>query len=121
MIIFFDNLTSSLFLLIFFIHQMTNHFTPMFNKIKIGIFFIFIWLITIILLMIITHYFDFFLFFGLGFFGLLIMSELTNTIFVKPNYTRNLRYVIITGLIIFGYLMFLKYLVVYMKFILLRY
>ncbi len=60
------------------------------------------WLFTIAFFMVLSAYVDLELYFALGFIGLLILVELSDTVFARPRYLLRLRYVVAGGVVVFG-------------------
>jgi hypothetical protein len=71
-------------------------------KKQIAIIAFALWLIIISLSMLFAGWFDVALFFVLGFIGFLVIVELSDLHYVKPDYTRYIRFVIIAGIILSG-------------------
>ena len=61
-----------------------------------------VWLFTLILLMILSLHLDLELYFIFGFIGLVIIAELTDTIYAKSRHQLYLRYIIAASMVIFG-------------------
>jgi hypothetical protein len=61
------------------------------------------WLFTILFFMVLSTYLDLELFFALGFIGILIIAELTDTVYAKPLWLLRMRYVIAAGVVIFAF------------------
>lgn len=67
-----------------------------------------LWLIFISFFMLFSGRFDAALFFVLGFIGFLVVVMLTDLRYVRPDYSRYIRFLIIAGIILSGSIVILK-------------
>ena len=72
------------------------------RKKSIAVIILTLWLIIISYFMLFSERIDLGLFFVLGFIGFLVIVELMEPHFVKPGYLWYVRFLIITGIILFG-------------------
>jgi len=78
------------------------------KKKQIATIFLALWFIIISIFMLLTGRFELALFFILGFIGFLIIVELIEPRYVKPDYLRYIRYLTAVGIVIFGAVVVLK-------------
>jgi len=72
------------------------------RKQQIAILALALWLIMVALYMLLSRRFDFVFFFVLCFFGVLVIMQLLEPDYVKPDYLQYIRYIIEVGIVIFG-------------------
>lgn len=72
------------------------------TKKKIAAIALALWFIIISCFMLFVGRFELALFFGLGFIGFLLIIEIIEPHYIKPSYTRYIRFLILIGVVIFG-------------------